>query len=48
MGDNFTVADYIVWNEIPAVLGNVIGGLAFTGLTLYTTHIKTGEKRNLK
>lgn len=48
MGDNFTVADYIVWNEIPTVLGNVMGGLAFTGLTLYATHIKTGEKRNLK
>jgi len=48
MGGNFTVADYIVWNEIPTVLGNVMGGLAFTGLTLYATHIKTGEKRNLK
>jgi hypothetical protein len=27
------------------VLGNLVGGLAFTGLTLYTTHIKTGPKR---
>jgi len=47
MGGDFTVADYIIWNEIPTVLGNLIGGLAFTGLTLYATHIKTGAKREL-
>ncbi len=35
MGGNFSVMDYIVWNEIPTVLGNLVGGLAFTGLTLY-------------
>jgi formate/nitrite transporter len=45
LGGNFSVMDYIVWNEIPTVLGNLVGGLAFTGLTLYTTHIKTGAKR---
>ena len=45
MGGNFSVMDYIVWNEIPTVLGNLVGGLAFTGLTLYTTHIKTAPKR---
>ncbi len=48
MGGDFTVMDYIVWNEIPTVTGNLVGGLAFTGLTLYVTHIKTGAKRNLK
>lgn len=47
MGGGFTVMDYLVWNEIPTVLGNLVGGLAFTGLTLYATHIKTGAKRNL-
>ena len=26
-------------------LGNLIGGIAFTGLTLYTTHIRTAPKR---
>ncbi|MHB1216435.1 MAG: formate/nitrite transporter family protein [Thiobacillus sp.] len=45
LGGNFSVMDYIVWNEIPTVLGNLVGGLAFTGLTLYTTHIKTAAKR---
>ncbi len=45
MGGNFSIMDYMIWNEIPTVLGNLIGGLAFTGLTLYTTHIKTGPPR---
>lgn len=45
LGGNFSVMDYLIWNEIPTVLGNLVGGLAFTGLTLYTTHIKVGAKR---
>ncbi len=48
MGGKFSIADYFIWNEIPTVLGNLIGGLAFTGLTLYSTHVKTGPKRTLK
>lgn len=47
MGGHFTIMDYLMWNEIPVVLGNLVGGLAFTGLTLYTTHIKTAPKRAL-
>jgi formate/nitrite transporter len=45
MGGHFSIGDYLIWNEIPTVLGNLVGGLTFTGLTLYTTHIKTGPKR---
>jgi len=45
MGGNFSVMDYLIWNEIPTVLGNLAGGLAFTGLTLYSTHIRTAPKR---
>ncbi|HMW39814.1 MAG TPA: formate/nitrite transporter family protein [Saprospiraceae bacterium] len=45
MGGNFSVADYFIWNEIPTALGNLVGGLAFTGLTLYSTHVKTAKKR---
>jgi len=48
MGGNFSVLDYMIWNEIPTVLGNLVGGLAFTGLTLYSTHVRTGAKRNAK
>ncbi len=47
MGGDFSVADYFIWNEIPTVLGNMVGGLAFTGLTLYSTHIRTAPKRKL-
>lgn len=45
MGGEFSVMDYFIWNEIPTALGNLVGGLAFTGLTLYTTHVRTGAKR---
>jgi formate/nitrite transporter len=45
MGGNFSIMDYMIWNEIPTVLGNLVGGLAFTGLTLYSTHIRTAAKR---
>ena len=46
MGGKFSIMDYMIWNEIPTVLGNLIGGLTFTGLTLYTTHLKTAPKRS--
>jgi len=47
LGGNFTLMDYLIWNEIPTVLGNLVGGLAFTGLTLYTTHARTAPQRAL-
>ncbi|EIC30406.1 MULTISPECIES: formate/nitrite transporter family protein [Methylomicrobium] len=47
MGGKFSIMDYFIWNEIPTVLGNLVGGLAFTGLTLYSTHIKTAPKRSI-
>ena len=46
MGGNFSILDYFIWNEIPVVLGNLVGGLTFTGLTLYTTHVRTAPKRS--
>jgi formate/nitrite transporter len=45
MGGKFSVMDYFVWNEIPTVLGNVVGGITFVGLTLYTTHLRTAPRR---
>ena len=45
MGGDFSVMDYFVWNEIPTVLGNLVGGLMFTGLTLYSTHVRTAPAR---
>ena len=45
LGGNFSIYDYMVWNEIPTVLGNLVGGLTFVGLTLYSTHVRTAPKR---
>jgi formate transporter len=43
----FSIVDYFIWNELPTVLGNLVGGLAFTGLTLYATHARTAPKRSV-
>src|SRR4029079_5916781 len=45
LGGKFSVMDYLTWNEIPTIAGNIVGGIAFTGLTLYATHVKTAPKR---
>ena len=45
MGAKFNWGDYFIWNEIPTLVGNIVGGLTFTGLTLYTTHVRTAPKR---
>lgn len=47
MGGDFTVMEYIIWNELPTVLGNLVGGLVFVGLPLYYTHVKTSPERAL-
>jgi formate transporter len=46
LGGDFSIADYLLWNEIPTVIGNLVGGLAFVGLTLYATHARTGSEWN--
>lgn len=45
MGGKFSVTDYMIWNEIPTALGNLVGGITFVGLTLYSTHVRTAPKR---
>ena len=45
LGGNFSVADYLLWNEIPVLLGNMVGGLSMTGLALYATHVKTAPRK---
>lgn len=46
LGGNFSIMDYLIWNEIPTVLGNLVGGLTFVGLTLYATHSRTAPRRH--
>jgi len=41
LGGKFSIWTISIWNEIPAVVGNLVGGLALTRLTLYATHVKT-------
>ena len=45
LGGHFTILDYLMWNEIPTVLGNLIGGISFVGATLYSTHYKKAGQR---
>jgi formate/nitrite transporter len=47
MGGKFSIMDYVIWNEIPTILGNIVGGLAFTGLMLYSTHVRTAPRKVL-
>ncbi len=47
LGGDFTLGDYLIWNEIPTVLGNLVGGVVFVGLALYVTHVRTQPKRSV-
>jgi formate transporter len=47
LGAKFSIMDYLIWNEIPTVVGNLVGGLSFTGLTLYATHVRTGARKDV-
>ncbi len=40
LGGDFTVMDYLLWNEIPTVIGNLAGGLFFTALMLFLAHYR--------
>ncbi|BDZ73409.1 formate transporter [Methylophaga marina] len=46
MGAPITIADWLIWNEIPVILGNLVGGLLLTGMVLYATHLKPGPTRS--
>ncbi len=47
MGGGFTVGDYLLWNELPTALGNLVGGFLLVGLPLYLTHVKTSPNRKI-
>lgn len=38
LGAHVTVTDWWFWNQIPVTLGNLVGGMLFTGLAIYFTH----------
>lgn len=43
LGAKVTLQDWWISNQLPATLGNIIGGVVFTGLALYLTH---GRKKS--
>ncbi|WP_417511938.1 formate/nitrite transporter family protein [Microbacterium sp.] len=45
LGADFTIMDYLIWNEIPTVLGNLVGGLLFVGLPLFITYGRPAARR---
>jgi formate/nitrite transporter len=45
LGGQFTWTDYFLWNEIPTVVGNLVGGVTFVGAMMYATHYKTSPQR---
>jgi formate transporter len=41
LGARVSVADWWVWNQIPVTVGNLLGGVVFTGLALHLTYRRT-------
>lgn len=38
LGAPVSIGQWWIWNEIPVTLGNLVGGLLFTGMALYVTY----------
>ena len=38
LGAHVTFGDWWLWNQIPVTLGNLVGGMLFTGLAIYFTY----------
>ena len=49
LGATINVSTWWLWNQIPVTLGNLVGGMLFTGLAIYFTHRKLApvSERNL-
>lgn len=47
-GANVSIGDWWLWNQIPVLLGNFVGGIVFTGLALYFLKGKQSSKISLK
>jgi|SRR5579863_721138 len=44
LGANVSFWDWWIWNQIPVTVGNIIGGVVFTGFALYLTYGKKTEE----
>lgn len=45
LGANVGFGDWWIWNQIPVLIGNAIGGFIFTGITLYWTYHKVPKNQ---
>lgn len=41
LGANIAIAEWWIWNGLPVIAGNIVGGMIFTGFALYLTFKKT-------
>lgn len=44
LGAKASLGDWLLWNEIPVTVGNLVGGFLFTGLALYTAYPRTDRQ----
>lgn len=47
LGAEVSIGQWWIWNQIPVLAGNFIGGLLFTGLALYVTHKADGKAEGM-
>jgi len=45
LGASATVAQYLLFNELPVTIGNLVGGFLFTGLALYLAYPQGATER---
>jgi len=45
LGAKVSIADWWLWNQIPATLGNVLGGWLLIGLPLYVTYGNRAQRK---
>lgn len=43
LGADVSMADWWIWNQIPVLFGNFVGGAVFTGLFIYLSHRKVSR-----
>jgi formate/nitrite transporter FocA (FNT family) len=37
LGAKVSIGEWWMWNQLPVTLGNIVGGMVFTGIALYVT-----------
>ncbi len=42
-----SMSDWWLWNQIPATVGNIVGGFLFTGLFLFMTYHKPADNKSI-